>query len=387
MKLSRTVGPTIYVKHFSAAMDHKKLVVERVKISKAKLPKEQLKFGKTFSDHMLEIDWSKSSGWSAPKISPYQNFSIDPAASVFHYGIECFEGMKAYLDDRNQIRMFRPEKNMERMNNSLARLELPRFPGNEFLECIMELLRQDKSWIPQGRGYSLYIRPTAISTYPYVGVCPSEQMKLYVICSPVGPYYPTGFKPVRLLADPRYVRAWPGGTGAAKIGGNYAMTLAPQHEASLRNYQQILWLFGDQLQVTEVGTMNQFFFLKRKDGKKELLTAPLDGTILPGVTRDSILALCRDWNEFIVSERPYNLPEIIDAIKDGRMLEGFGAGTAAIVAPVECLHFDGVDYKVPLGTGDSKEAGELSARLVKVLMDIQYGGTPYKDWSVIVPEK
>jgi len=369
---------------FSTDIDSSKLTIELTKKPKYKPPKETLKFGKTTSDHLLEVDWEKSAGWSAPRIRPYAPFQIDPAASVFHYGLECFEGMKAYLDDHDQIRMFRPNKNMERMNSSLKRLHMPTFNGEEWIKCMKELLKVEKSWIPKGVGYSLYIRPTAISTYPYIGVAASEQIKMYVITCPVGPYYPTGFNPVKLYADPRYIRAWPGGTGNIKCGGNYAMGIGPQQEAMSKGYQQILWLFGSEMQITEVGTMNQFFFWKTKQGVKELVTAPLDGTILPGVTRDSILALTRSWNEFQVSERPYSIHEVVAAVNEGRIMEAFGAGTAAIVAPVNGFHFDGKDYEVPLDPANPKaKSGPLAQRLTDSILAIQYGKVSH-EWSVIV---
>jgi len=265
---------------------------------KQKLPNEELLFGKTFTDHLLEIDWDSENGWSAPQIIPFDDLKIHPAASSLHYGLQCFEGMKAYVDDNSDVRLFRPDKNMERMNTSCERLFLPNFDGEELTECIKELIKVDRSWIPEGEGYSLYIRPTAISTHPYLGVTKPENAKVFVILSPVGPYYPSGFAPVKLFADNRNVRAWPGGIGYAKAGGNYAPTIGPQTEAAEKGYSQVLWLFGEDDQVTEVGTMNMFTFWINEEGEKELVTAPLDGTILPGVTRDSILQLAREWGEF-----------------------------------------------------------------------------------------
>jgi len=274
--------------------------------------------------------------------------------------------------------------NMVRMNSSLKRLYMPQFDGPQFLECMKELVRQEKDWIPKGMGYSLYLRPTAISTYAYVGVGPSRAAKLYCICSPVGPYFPSGFNPVRLLAEPKYVRAWPGGTGFTKVGGNYAMTIQPAQEATQRGYQQVLWLFGEDHQVTEVGTMNIFFYWIRKDGKKELITAPLDGTILPGVTRDSILALTRSWGDIEVTERPFNMKEVVNAVNEGRMLEAFGAGTAAIVCPVEGFFYNGKDHVVPLDKSDpKKKAGPLAQKITDTIMGIQYGRIPH-EWSVVI---
>jgi len=296
--------------------------------------------------------------------------------------------MKAYIDDAGAIRMFRPDMNMKRINTSAHRLLLPQVDGPEFLKCIEELLRVDKSWIPKGFGYSLYLRPTLIATWPYLGVQPALSAKLYVICSPVGPYYAEGFNPIKLLADPHVARAWPGGTGNTKVGGNYAMGIRPALEASARGFAQMLWLFGEDMWVTEVGTMNQFFFWKNKQtGRPELVTAPLDGTILPGVTRDSILQLCRQWGEFDVVERPYNLKEVIAAINEGRMIEAFGAGTAAIVSPVKGFHFEGTDFDIPLDAADPKaKAGKLTQRISDTIMGIQYGRIPH-EWSVVVPEK
>mmetsp|Transcript_1013 Transcript_1013/g.1339 ORF Transcript_1013/g.1339 Transcript_1013/m.1339 type:complete len:399 (+) Transcript_1013:2-1198(+) len=372
---------------FSSQIDASQLTVQLTTSPKEKQPKETLKFGQSFSDHMLEIDWDVDGGWGAPRIKPYGDLSISPAASSLHYALQCFEGMKAYVDDNDNIRLFRPDKNMARMNSSCERLFLPSFNGDAVLECLKKLLVIDKSWIPKGSGYSLYIRPTVISTHPFIGVAAAQKAKLFVICSPVGPYYPTGFAPVKLLADPQNVRAWPGGTGDTKIGGNYAMGIRPGMDAVKKGYSQCLWLFGDDLQVTEVGTMNQFFFWKNKDtGKPELVTAALDGTILPGVTRDSILSLVREWGEFDVVERKYTLHEVMDAVNEGRMIEAFGAGTAAIVSPVNGFSYLGKEYAIPLDASDpSATAGKLTMRLADTIMGIQYGKIE-SDWSVVVPE-
>lgn len=369
-----------------APIDASKITIERTTTPGTMLPKEDLAFGATFSDHMLEIDWTKEDGWGAPVIRPFQDFKISPAASVFHYALECFEGMKAYLDEDNNIRLFRPDMNMKRMNTSVDILDMPQFDGEEVIECIKKLVVVDKSWIPKGNGYSLYLRPTVISTHPYIGVAPANSVKLFVIMSPVGPYYKTGFAPVKLLADPANVRAWPGGTGNCKVGGNYAMGIRPGQNAVKQGYAQILWLFGDDLQVTEVGTMNQFFLWINKEGNKELITAKLDGTILPGVTRDSILQLCRAKGEFLVTERRYTLPEVIDAVNEGRMIEAFGAGTAAIVSPVEGFSYDGTEYAIPLDPSNPDAGvGPLTKEMAETLMDIQYGRKAH-EWSVKVEE-
>lgn len=353
--------------------------------TQTKLPNAELKFGATFSDHMLEIDWTITKGWGAPKISPYHKLELDPACSVYHYALECFEGMKAYVDDKGKARLFRPRKNLERLQDSMHRMCFPSFAEDEFAACLEELVRVDKDWIPRGEGFSLYLRPTAISTHPYLGVGRSTSIKLFVIASPVGPYYPEGFKPVSLFADTVHVRAWPGGTGASKVGANYAPTILPQALAAANGYSQVLWLFGrgDAAEITEVGTMNFFAVLKNDAGEKELVTPPLDGTILPGVTRDSILQLARDWREFKVSERNITIGELTRAINSGRLLEAFGAGTAAVVSPIRNVHYENKDYAVPIDA--SIGAGPITKRFWDSITGIQYGKLPDKHgWSVVI---
>jgi branched-chain amino acid aminotransferase len=365
----------------SSIMDVNKLTITHNPKPKAKVPLKDLKFGHTFTDHMLEIDFTPEEGWGAPRIVPHGPLSLDPAASSLHYGLQCFEGMKAYLDDDKNIRLFRPEMNFKRMNSSADRLLLPRIDENGALKCLEKLLQTDKSWIPDQYGYSLYLRPTLISATPFLGVAPPTHAKFFVIASPVGPYYPTGFAPVKLLADPQYVRAWPGGTGNIKCGGNYALSIRPQRMAMERGYQQLLWLFGEDHQVTEVGTMNQFWFMKsKKTGQEELVTAPLDGTILPGVTRDSVIKLARSWG-INVREEAYTIGEVLDAVNDGRMIEAFGTGTAAIVSPVKALGFDGKDYDIPIDA--ALNAGKLTNKIADTLQDIQFGKTPH-EWSKVV---
>jgi len=332
--------------------------------------KEELEFGTTFSDHMLKIEW-EGGKWSAPKIVPYGDLVLSPASSCLHYGLSCFEGMKAYKSIQNEeLMLFRPELNMERLSGSMDRLQIPGFDFDrkELLKCIAELVRTDKDWIPSGEGYSLYIRPTVIATHKYLGVAAPTSVLLFVICSPVGPYYKTGFAPVRLTTDTPYVRAWPGGTGNSKVSGNYAPTMKAQAEAVRSGYGQVLWLFGENDQITEVGAMNIFFFLVNKDtGRKELVTPPLSrGDILPGVTRRSILELARKWDEFDVTERFPTMLEIKQAADDGRLLEAFGAGTAAVVAPVSCIQYKGVDIAIPA-------TGELTKRIWNSITSIQYG--------------
>jgi branched-chain amino acid aminotransferase len=362
-------------------IDASKIVFQRTTSPMKKLPEEQLLFGRSFSDHMLTIDWSADKGWENPVIHPYGNLSISPASSALHYGIECFEGMKAFKDAKGTVRLFRPDCNMNRLKYSMERLAMPTLDMDGFLDCIKALLKTDEDWIPTKEGYSMYIRPTAIGTSPFLGVQPSEHIKLFVILSPVGPYFKDGFKPVSLLADTNNVRAWPGGAGNAKVGGNYAPTIAPARAAAASSgVSQILWLFGPEHTVTEVGAMNIFFLIKKKDGKgTELITAPLtNGDILPGVTRRSILELTRQWGEFEVNERWITMKDIVQAGSEGRLLEAFGAGTAAVISPVKSILYQGENIEFPVGSG---QGGEVSLRLWKSLYDIQYGKTS-SPWSV-----
>ncbi|TPX62115.1 branched-chain-amino-acid transaminase [Powellomyces hirtus] len=367
-----------------APLQRSQLVTTLTKTPKKKLPNNELVFGRTFSDHMLIIEWDAEQGWHAPEIKPYGKLHLDPSAVVFHYALECFEGMKAYKDKNGTIRMFRPDLNMARLNKSCARLTLPTFAAGELLELIKEFLRVDSNWIPTERGYSLYLRPTVIATQESLGVGASNRALMYVIASPVGPYYKTGFNAVSLFATRDYVRAWPGGTGDAKVGGNYAPGIRPQIEVAREGYQQNLWLFGDEGYVTEVGTMNFFMFWTNEEGELELLTPPLDGTILPGVTRSSILALARQWGEFKVSEKSVTMDRISRAVKEGRVHEIFGTGTAAIVAPIKKIRIDEKDLIIPLDKSDpTSQAGPLTARIKNTIEAIQYGEMEH-EWSVVV---
>merc|ERR1719192_461257 len=340
----------------------------------------KLAFGKVFTDHMLTIDWTKDSGWASPQILPFENFSIHPGAKVLHYAQELFEGMKAYRGVDGKIRLFRPMHNMARMNLTASRACLPAFDGYQLLECIRKLVVVDSDWVPHDTSSSLYIRPTMIGTEPSLGVAPVENARLFVLLCPVGPYYATGFKPVNLLCDPSYVRAWPGGCGFTKMGSNYAPTLWTQKIAEQHGCQLCLWLFGDDHEITEVGAMNLFILLRRGDGSKELVTPPLDkGTILPGVTRRSIIELCSTWPDLAVTERKITMSEVMTALAEGRLLEMFGSGTAAVVSPVGGLHYQGNLVNIP-----TPEQG-LAPTIMAAMSDIYYGKVQ-SPWAVDVEE-
>lgn len=330
----------------------------------------------------MSLEWTASDGWLPPRITPYQNLSLDPATCVLHYAFEAFEGMKAYKDRNGNIRLFRPDKNMARMNKSAARIALPTFDGEAVIDLLKRFVKMEQRFIPDKKGFSLYIRPNIIGTQRTLGVGPPGSAMLYVIASPVGPYYPTGFKAVSLEATDYAVRAWPGGVGASKLGANYAPCIVPQMQAATRGFHQNLWLFADidpetgrvEDFVTEVGTMNLFAAIINKDGQKELMTAPLDGTILEGVVRDSVLALARErlvpegWK---VSERKFPMRELVEAADEGRMIEVFGSGTAATVSPVRAISYKG--KLVTCGLTDDEEVGPIALQMKNWIEGIQYG--------------
>ncbi|KAF2638158.1 branched-chain amino acid aminotransferase II [Massarina eburnea CBS 473.64] len=367
-------------------IDPAKLSITKTTTPKALLPPEELIFGRNFTDHMLSLEWTASEGWLPGKITPYQNLSLDPATCVFHYAFECFEGMKAYKDKNGGIRLFRPDKNMARLNKSSARIALPTFDSDALIDLISTFVKLDERFIPDMRGYSLYLRPTMIGTQRTLGVGPPASALLYVIASPVGPYYPTGFKAVSLEATDYAVRAWPGGVGDKKLGANYAPCILPQMQAASRGFHQNLWLFGEEEYITEVGTMNLFAAIKNKEtGQPELLTAPLDGTILEGVTRDSVLGLARERLEprgWKVDERKFTMKQVSDAADEGRLMEVFGAGTAAIVSPVRRISWKG--RLVECGLEDKVEAGPIALQMKEWMEAIQYGDEDHA-WSYKVP--
>lgn len=360
-------------------------MVTEVAARKALPDVSKVAFGHEFSDHMLKIEWCAEEGWKAPEITPHGPLMLDPAVSSLHYALQGFEGMKAYKDHDGNVRMFRPDMNMKRLNTTAAKMSLPSVNGDQFVACIKELLKLDSRWVPAEKGYSLYLRPTIISTEPTLGVSVPTKALLYVITSPVGPYFKSGFKAVDLLADSTYVRAWPGGTGDVKCGGNYGCTIEPAKGAAEKGCAQLIWLFGPDENVTEVGAMNLFFMWKSKDGSTtELVTAPLDGTILPGVTRDSVIQLAKEDPNITVREEAYTIHDVVEAIRDGRMVEAFGAGTAALICPVKGIKYKDNYYAIPLDPADStSEAGAFSQAMQSKITSIQYGETDHP-WSIVV---
>ncbi|PIA15570.1 branched-chain-amino-acid aminotransferase [Coemansia reversa NRRL 1564] len=360
-------------------IDASKLTKTLTAKPKELVDQKKLAFGKNFTDHMLCIKYTEDGGWEAPEIKPYGPLEIDPAAFALNYSVQTFEGMKAYRSADGTINLFRPEKNMQRLATSSQRIMLPEFDQEQFLQCIKELVRVDERFVPNEYGYSLYIRPNFIGTEDNLNLQYSREALLYVYLSPVGPYFP---RTVKLHANTKEVRAWPGGVGNFKLGGNYAPALRPTMEVVREGYDQILWLLGDDHYVTEVGTMNFFIFWTNSEGEKELVTAPLDGIILPGVTRDSLLELARKWGEFKVSERKVTMPEVLKALEEDRMLEAFGAGTACVVCSVSEVLYNSKTYQIPVDPSNPNAVfGPLTMRLRKELLDIQYAKTP-SPWSV-----
>ncbi|KAI4254515.1 MAG: hypothetical protein LQ352_003049 [Teloschistes flavicans] len=341
----------------------------------------------TIADHILQIEWDETCGWHQPKILPYQEIRLDPTAGVFHYGFECFEGMKVYRDPSGQLRFFRPDMNLDRFNKSAIRIGLPSLDGVELLKLIAEFVKVDERFVFAHPGYSLYLRPVFIGTSPGFGVTAPTSALLYVIASPVGAYYSTGFEPILLEATSsrHATRAWPGGTGNQKIGGNYAPSIAPEKAAKSRGFHQCLWLFGDDDAITEAGTMNLFIAFKNQDqGRQELVTPPLDGTILPGVTRDCVLSLARErlvprgWQ---VNERKVCMKELSEASKAESLVDVFGTGTAAVVTPIRAIKWQ--DQLVDCGLSPQQNAGEITVCMKKWIESRQYGNEEH-DWSVPV---
>lgn len=337
--------------------------VTRTQNPKAKPDMENLPFGQYFSDHMFVMDYEEGKGWHDPRIVPYGPISLEPSAMVFHYAQEVFEGLKAYKGKNGQVRLFRPEKNFERLNRSDDRMAIPHIDEELCLEGLKQLVSLDRDWIPEQEGASLYIRPFVIATDPYLGVRPSSTYKFMIICSPSGLYYPEGLAPVRIYVEDEYVRAVRGGTGFTKTGGNYASSIKAQVIAHEKGYSQVLWLDGvEQKYVEEVGSMNIFFKI---DG--EVVTPALNGSILSGITRMSTIELLKKWG-VPVSEKRISIQEIADAYDAGKLEECFGTGTAAIISPVGELRWE--DHVMHI---NNNQIGPVTQRLFDAITGIQTG--------------
>ncbi|MBX6422805.1 branched-chain amino acid aminotransferase [Thermosulfurimonas sp. F29] len=336
---------------------------------------KNLVFGRLFTEHMFVMEYDCEKGWHSARIEPYHSIELDPAAIVLHYAQTIFEGLKAYYGVDGRIRLFRPRENMRRLNRGAERLCMPRVDEEFVLSAIKRLVLIDRAWIPREKGAALYIRPFMFGTEPSLGVKPSHSYLFLVILSPVSAYYQEGFNPVKIYVTDEFVRAAPGGTGEVKAGGNYAASLKAAELARKKGYTQVLWLDAvERRYVEEVGTMNIFFYFK-----DELVTPALSGSILPGITRDSVLRLARHWG-LPVSERRVSIEEVIEGIESGRLRECFGTGTAAVISPVGALSYRGREYLINNG-----ETGPLARRLFDELTAIQYGEKedPF-DWTVIL---
>ncbi len=352
-----------------------------IKITKTAEPKTKpadqnaLGFGKIFTDHMFLMNYDEGQGWHDPRIVPYGPIPMDPASLCLHYGQEVFEGLKAYRTKSGKIQLFRPEKNMERLNVSNERLCIPEIDEELALEAVKALVKLDEDWIPTAEGTSLYIRPFIFAVDPFVGVHPAKQLIFCIILSPVGAYYPDGINPIKIYVEQKYVRAVAGGTGYTKAGANYAISLKAQEEAGKEGFVQVLWLDGiERKYIEEVGAMNVFFIIG-----DEVVTPSLRGSILSGITRMSCIELLRSLG-YTVNERPLSIDEIISASENGKLTEAFGTGTAAVISPIGQLKYGDRTFNINDG-----KIGAVSQKLYDTLTGIQWGEIEDKQgWTVTV---
>ena len=352
-----------------------------IRIEKTTCPKvkpadeSKLGFAKIFSDHMFVMDYAEGKGWHDARVVPYAPFSLDPATVVLHYAQELFEGMKAYRTAEGKIQLFRPECNAQRFADGCERMGIPPIPVEDFIDAVKALVKVDEEWVPHMDGTSLYIRPFVIATDVGLGVHASKNYIFCVIAAPSGAYYAEGINPVKIYVEDEYIRAAPGLTGAVKCGGNYAASIKAGELAEKKGYSQVLWLDGvEKKYVEEVGAMNIMFKI---DGK--IYTAACTGTVLPGVTRRSIIELCRDWG-YEVIEGKLAIADIMQAGREGKLEEVWGTGTAAVVSPVKELTWK--DESVQISGG---KIGELTQKLYDTLTGIQWGKLPdTKGWIVAV---
>jgi len=330
---------------------------------KSKPDDASLGFGNIFTDHMFNMDYDQQNGWHNPRIEPYASIAMNPATMFLHYGQGVFEGLKAYRTESGRIQLFRPRENIKRLNRSCRRMCIPAIDEDFALEALKELINVEKDWVPRAPETSLYIRPTVIAMDPFLGVRASHTYRYFIILSPVGAYYPDGFNPVKILVTSEYVRAVRGGVGEAKTPGNYAASLLAGEQAHDAGYTQVLWLDGvDQKYLEEVGSMNIFFVID-----DEIITPELNGSILPGITRKSVIELAKHWNEK-VSERRISIDELMQAHAAGSLKEVFGAGTAAVISPV-----GQIKYNDQVITINDNQTGPFASKFYKAITDIQYG--------------
>ncbi len=346
-----------------------KLEILPVNYPKAKIDDEsKLAFGRQFTDRMFIMEFDRKLGWHSARIQPYGPLSLDPAATVLHYSQEIFEGLKAFRRVDGSLALFRPRDNISRFNRSATRMCMPEVDEDFLLDSLLELIRLEADWVPKSEGTSLYIRPTMIASEAFLGVRPADQYLCYIILSPVGAYYSGGIAPVKIWISDNYVRAAHGGTGEAKTGGNYAASLMAAKEAAEKGYDQVLWLDASEKKyVEEVGSMNMFFLYDDK-----IITSPLKGTVLHGITRRSALKLLQNMG-YQIEERALSVDEVMEGAANGRLKEAFGTGTAVVISPVGSFCYK--DHCIQLGDG---EPGELTMKLYKELTDIQYGRQPDK---------
>lgn len=337
----------------------------------------KLGFGDILTDHMFLMNYERGRGWFDARIEPYGPIPLDPAAMAIHYGQEIFEGLKGYRGKNGNLYLFRPTENFTRLNRSAVRLCMPEVDLVLGMEALRKLILLDQDWVPRSQGTSLYIRPTMLATEPHLGVRPANGYLFYIIIGPVGAYYKEGLNPVKIFVESEYVRAAIGGTGEAKTAGNYAASLLAAEKAKEKGFTQVLWLDArERRYVEEVGTMNMFFVID-----EEVITAPLNGSILPGITRDSVIHIVKDWG-LRLSERSLSIDEVIEAARSGRLKEAFGTGTAAVISPVGQITYRGEDHIVAGG-----KMGELSQRLYNEIVAIQYGDKPDPyGWRITIQE-
>ncbi|MDR0491706.1 MAG: branched-chain amino acid aminotransferase [Oscillospiraceae bacterium] len=341
----------------------------KITVNKTEVPKQKpadesaLGFGRIFSDHMFMMEYEKGKGWLDPRVEPYKKIALDPASMVLHYGQEIFEGLKAYHAANGDILLFRPRDNAKRLNQSAERMCMPGVDEDFFIEALRTLVNLERDWVPKSLGSSLYLRPTMIASDVKLGVHTSHSYLFYIICAPSGAYYPRGLAPIRIYVEDKYVRSVKGGTGYAKTGGNYASSLKGATEAAAKGYDQVLWLDGlERKYVEEVGAMNIMFLL---DGK--LCTPAWEGSILPGITRNSVITLAKDMG-IPVEERNISIDELMEGGKNGKLQEVFGAGTAAVVSPVGELTYKGESVTI-----NKNEIGGISQKMYDTLLGIQCG--------------